>query len=372
MKLVSPTTGAVLRPDGPHTLVAAGERWPVLDGIAYLRTGRETLIAAVLQRIDAGRITDALILLLADQDDWWRGPPAEPAALQELVARHDTLSLRAAMALLGLGPVADYFAHRWSDPTYLAGLALIEAHWNAPDTAFELACGIGHYLRDLSALDVDCTGADVVFAKCWLARHFVAPQAHYLVFDAASPWPIADARFGLVLCHDAFYFLPDQDAVAQCLRAVTAAGGRLSIGHLHNAEYARGALGPAREAIGWQALFPRATVYDERELRRALLDGDTPVSSRWAVDPAVEAWSLVEGADVRDPRAITGGIAMPPPGARLRPNPLLGDDGQVRWPSARYAQEYGPESTWADDAVTVGGGDDAVRRRRLVALPERW
>ena len=159
---------------------AAGRRWPAPDGIPFLRVGREALASDALVRLDAGDRVGALVLLLADQDDWWRGATAEPAALRELVERCDTLSLREAMGLLAWGPVADYFAHRWSDPTFLAGLALIEAHVPAPAIAFELACGIGHHLRELSCRGSAVTGVDVVFAKLWVARHWVVPAARLL------------------------------------------------------------------------------------------------------------------------------------------------------------------------------------------------
>ena len=93
-------------------------------------------------------------------------------------------------------------------PTFLAGLALIEAHWRPTRTAFELACGIGHYGRDLARRGIAVTGADVVFAKLWLARHWVVPaETRLICFDAAAPWPVAEERFDLVFCHDAFYFL---------------------------------------------------------------------------------------------------------------------------------------------------------------------
>ena len=169
----------------------AGRRWPVAGGIPFLRHGRQELAAEALARLDAGDGEGALALLLADQDAWWRGETADPAALRELVRRRADLSLREAMRLLSWGPVADYFAHRWSDPTFLSGLALVEAHWRSPASGFELACGIGHYLRELSRRGVHCLGADVVFAKCWLAKHWVAPDAEYVVFDAAATWPVA-------------------------------------------------------------------------------------------------------------------------------------------------------------------------------------
>ena len=120
----SPTNGRWLGFDGAHSLAdGRGGRWPVIDGIPYLRVGSEARAAATLQRLDDGDATGAL-LLLAENDSWWTEPPPPPHDLARLVAQRETLSLRAAMRLLGWGRVGDYFAHRWSDPTYVAGLTL--------------------------------------------------------------------------------------------------------------------------------------------------------------------------------------------------------------------------------------------------------
>ena len=360
MKLRSPTTGRVLEPDTPHSLAAAGERWPVVDGIPYLRTDSEGLVAVALDHLDAGCPDDALVALLTDQDAWWTGPATSLPELKRLVRERHTLSLREAMALLRMGPVADYFAYRWSDPTYLAGLALLEAHWTEPKSAFELACGIGHYLRDLTRRGVACTGADVVFSKCWLAKNWVAPDAEYVVFDAGAHWPVEDEQYDLAMCHDAFYFLPDQQRVAATLRRI---GDVIAISHVHNSAVAGGAKGPAKTAAEWAALFPDATIYDERELRRALLESDTPRATGWRDAPETEAWSLVERASPARP--IAGGLALSTADATLRPNPLL-DGEAIRWPSNRYRDEYAPACAWTDPNA------DPVRSRRLVDLPERW
>ncbi|QNE33538.1 class I SAM-dependent methyltransferase [Sphingomonas sp. NBWT7] len=371
--LRSPITGRPLVADTPHSLAAPGERWPVVDGIPYLRIESEGLVAVALDHLDAGCPDDALVALLTDQDAWWTGPATDLSELKHLVRERDTLSLREAMALLRMGPVADYFAYRWVDPTYLAGLALIEAHWTAPATAFELACGIGHYLRDLSRAGVACVGGDVVFAKCWLAKHWVAPAADYVVFDASAPWPIADRRFDLVLCNDAFYFLPDQLTIAQRLRAALVPDGVLAVSHLHNADYHGGSKGPARGWAEWAALFPDAAVYDERALLGALLDAREPQAQGWRADPDVEAWSIVEPATPT--RALTGGLTLPAADTVLRPNPLIGDasgEEHVSWPSPRWRDEYGTGCFWAkrDDELIYPA--DPVRLRRLVDLPERW
>lgn len=369
MNYRSPVTGRPLVADTSHSLAAPGERWPVVDGIPYLRTDSEGLVAVALDHLDAGCPDDALVALLTDQDAWWTGPATDLGELKQLVCERDTLTLRAAMGLLRMGPVADYFAHRWSDPTYLAGLALVEAHWCKPATGFELACGIGHYLRELTARGVACVGADVVFSKCWLAKYWVAPAAEYVVFDAAALWPVETQKFDFVACHDAFYFLPDQPRIAGLLREAIAPGGVLAVSHLHNAAVSGGAMGPARSSSEWAALFPDAVVYDERELRRALLTTDAPAATAWFDDPEIEAWSIVETDRVEAnggaARALTGGLAMPAADAVLQPNPLL-DRGTPRWPSDRYRSEYGAAATWMSDT------GDAARNRRILDLPARW
>ena len=367
--LRSPVTGHPLEADTPHSLAATGERWPVVDGIPYLRTDSEGLVAVALDHLDADCPDDALVALLTDQDSWWTGPATDLSDLKRLVRDRDSLSLRAAMGLLKMGPVADYFAYRWVDPTYLAGLALVEAHREAPASVFELACGIGHYLREWNRLGVACTGADVVFAKCWLAKNWVAPGATYVVFDAGAIWPIEDQVFDAVTCHDAFYFLPDQARVADRLRSICAGDGVLAVSHLHNAGYGDGPSGPARTMAEWQALFPTATVYDERDLLGALLMARAPTQTGWCDDPDVEAWSIVEGGGAA--RALTGGLAMPHPVAGLRPNPLI-VRGVPHWPSPRWRDDYGAGCWWAAPDTRHAFLADPVRLRRVVDLPERW
>ena len=367
MTWLSPLSGNPLEADTPHSLASGEERWPVVEDIPFLRTGREDLVRTTLDHLDAGRADEALIALLADQDDWWTGPTASANDLRELVARRDTLTLRDAMRLLAWGPVADYFAYRWSDPTYLAGLALMEAHWTAPETAFELACGIGHYLRELTRRGVACLGGDIVFAKCWVAKNWVAPEAEYIVFDAASPWPIADRTFDLAMCQDAFYFLPEKERIAERLRA---AADTLLVGHLHNAGVTGGAMGPALEPFEWQTLFPQARVFNEDELLAALMERRAPNRTSFESDPAIEAWSVAEGTV--EPQRIVMGLAMPPPTAQIRRNPLLNGSAEPHWPSDRYREEYARRSYWAQPDDTLPFSADPVRLRREVDLPDRW
>lgn len=374
MALVSPVTGLALQPDSAYSVSDGVSRWPVIDGIPFLRTGRDALVAAVLAQLDAGQPDEALVLLLADQDAWWTGPVAEPGTLRQLVRNQATLTLREAMALLSWGTVADYFAHRWSDPSFIAGLSLVETHWSAPHTGFELACGIGHHLRALAQCGVQTTGADIVFAKLWLARHFVSPDSTLICFDAGSPWPVAGQCFDLVCCHDAFYFLEPKQEILDRLNAL-AAGGTLLVGHIHNRNWPNLSAGAAITVDQLVALFPDGTFYDDAELTEAAAAGRQPRNAEPAQLDAVEAFAVMRGTAGS---ASIGLLTIPSDGADLRRNPLYRADGTVIWPSPRYEAEYALRATYPlrSPCPPHAKLDDATRswarRRELLDLPERW
>jgi SAM-dependent methyltransferase len=343
---------------------------PVLDGIPFLRAGRDALAAEALARQGAGDDEGALVLLLADQDDWWRGPRAEEAALRDLVRNRHRLSLREAMARLSWGPVADYFAHRWSDPTFLAGLALVEAHWNAPRRTFELACGIGHHLRELSRRGVAVAGADVVFAKLWITRHWVCPEAELWCLDAAQPWPEL-GRYDLVACHDAFYFLEPKREILARLRGLLAPGGLLAIGHVHNRDWPNLSAGSAVSRAEMEALFPDAARYDDAELTRALAEPAPPTPASRPM-PRRSAWPRV--------------AAMPPPACspcRRRAAPCAATPSTTPPPAlpgqralrrrirpARHLPRSPP--TLPPRPPFPPATREQARRRELLDLPERW
>ncbi|MCQ8240162.1 class I SAM-dependent methyltransferase [Rhizosaccharibacter radicis] len=375
MTVLRSPSGEALRPDGAHALSDGIRRWPVIDGIPFMRAGREALADEALRHLDRGDRVEALVTLLADQDDWWTGPRAEPDALHRLVRECRVLSLRDAMTLLSWGRVGDYFAHRWSDPTFMAGLALAEAHWRAPATAFELACGIGHHLRAMARSGAAVAGADVVFAKLWIARHWVVPEAELVCFDAAAPWPLADRRFDLVACHDAFYFLEPKPFILDRLRAL-ATDGTLLVGHIHNRDWPNLSAGAAMSAPELAAMFPEASLFDDAELTQALLEQRAPRPAPAEALGAVEAFAVAEGAPPA--RAVAGRFAAPAPEARVRRNPLYDETGTLGWPSDRYRAEYAPRATYPARSLLPAEMEagrappEALRRRELLDLPERW
>ena len=373
MNLRSPVTGRALTLSG-HALAAEDERWPVIDGIAFLRADRTALAAAALSRLDFGDSEGALVLLLGDQDGWARTPPPSEDARHEVLRGRDRLSFRAAMNLLAFGPVGTYFAHRWSDPTFLSGLALAQSYWGAPRRVLELACGAGHFLRAFTGHAEEVIGGDLVFAKLWLARHWVAPDATLVCFDAAAPWPFADRAADLLFCHDAFYFLPEKRQVsAEMLRVAN----RVLVGHMHNALVDNLSAGEPLEPATYAAMFPAPDLFDDRELTAALIEARVPRKVGFAELEEAPAVALAVGTGAPGPAA--GPLTIPMAGTRLRRNPLY-DGGGIRWPSERYEREYGPLATYpahseAPDTALAGESavvDQLARRRELVDLPERW
>ncbi|EWY36561.1 hypothetical protein N825_26355 [Skermanella stibiiresistens SB22] len=375
LTLTSPTTGLVLAPDGPGSLTDGEERWPVVAGIPFLRTGRDELRLAALDAVDRGDEPLALALLLRDQDDWARIAPPSLAQAAALVGSIDRLTLRDAMAALNFGPVAHYFAHRWSAPTFLSALGLLESHWTDPPLVLEIACGIGQILRDLDRRGTAVAGIDVVFAKLWLARTFLLPDAPLVCADVTAGIPIALPEGTTILCHDAFYFMPEQERIALSLMEAVGAAGSILIGHAHNIRFEHGIAGRPRTPEEYAALFPGCRLHDDAELAA----GAAP--SRTADELAVvEAVSLVWSGS----RTVPIDLRTPKPGTPLRPNPLLerlGDRLRPAWPTPAFAREYAA-ATYLDAPVPPGGLDEAVagtaavddlaRRRILLDLPERW
>lgn len=370
--LLSPLSRQKLQVETPYSLAAPGERWPVVAGIPYLRTNRDVLVADTLHLLDEGRETDALALLLGDQDDWARTPP--PSMDERLAVIRGDDSFRVAMDRLAFGGVGTYFAHRWSDPTFLSGLALAEAHWTDPASVFELACGAGHFLREFARFCPDVTGGDVVFAKLWLARRYVAPTAKLICFDAAAPWPLPDRAAELLFCHDAFYFLPQKPHVAAEMRRVSS--GPVLVGHAHNALVDNLSSGAPLAPAQYADLFAPARLYDDAALTGALLGGIAPQAEP---DHALGLAAAVSIALNAPPsRPVTGGLAMPAAGTALRRNPLY-DGDLIAWPSDRYQAEYSRLASYPDRVegpLHAVAGDPAlerlVRRRVLVDLPPQW
>lgn len=392
-ELKNPLSGRFLKRDSPHSFSDGAMRFPLIENIPFLRADREELRDAVLKKLDAGDARSALILLFQDQDDWAKSAAPRESDLLPLF-EDENLTLRDAMKCLKYGAVADYFAYRWSDPTFLSGLCLLENHLpGETQNVFELCCGIGHFLREFGLRDIEATGADVVFSKLWLTRKFVAPEAKLVCLDANFAFPFADAKFDAAFCHDAFYFLPEKRKVADELKRTTRGG--ILIGHAHNSESENYSSGAAVSTAEYASMFENATLYDDAELTGALIENRTPNAQKAEELKNTEAVAIVANEQKNRPTATRSvSFNLPPLYQSLRVNPLL-DAGNYelfdspKYPSERYAKEYAPLS----DYLNLGGEDVSfsvqeamfyghweraaklialVRRRIFLDLPEDW
>ncbi|MCZ2836355.1 class I SAM-dependent methyltransferase [Modestobacter sp. VKM Ac-2985] len=335
---------------------------PVVDGIPFARAGREELQDRVARLLADGEVDRARIALFADADDWWTQPAPPPEQLARVPAAR---SLREAMALLGMGRVGDYFAHRWSDPTHLATLALLGQHWPGDRPVVDVACGIGTQLRELSRRGVpELVGVDVVWSKLWLAQRFVCPGARYVCADLTAAPDLQVPRPAYVTCHDAFYFLRDKPAAAAAMHALAGPGGTVVVGHAHVADTV--SAGEPLSPQEYAGLLGASVLYDDAELTAALLAARPPVPAPADRLTSSEAIALVAG-DLRAPAPVDLGEPLGP----LRANPLY-VGGELRWPSDRYAAEYGPRSGHLPARWPELLPADAARRRLLVDLPEEW
>lgn len=390
-ELRNPLSGASLKRDSPHSLTDGATRFPIVEAIPFLRADRDELREKVLRELDAGDERGATITLLQDRDDWASGAPPTEADLQPLFENKNS-TLRDAMRDLKYGAVADYFAFRWSDPTFLSGLCLLENHLPPrAEKVFELACGVGHYLREFGLRNVEATGADVVFSKLWLARRFVAPTAKLVCFDANFDFPFAAGEsFDAAFCHDAFYFLPEKSRVASELKRATR--DAILIGHAHNSAAENFSSGAAVSIGEYAALFENPVLYDDEELTRALIENRAPRRQTIESLKNAAAVAVVSANEPDAPNSMS--FCLPPPNQSLRVNPLL-DAGNFeilsapKYPSERYEKEYAPLSGY----LNLNGADasfpvqeimfdgrwerdekliDLARRRIFLDLPENW
>ncbi|WP_420391786.1 class I SAM-dependent methyltransferase [Acuticoccus sp.] len=373
ISIVDPVSRRPLVADTAHSLTDGVSRWPVADGIPYLRTGREELRAEALAALDAGDETAALTLLLADQDDFAPLPPPDDATIREVVASPDA-TFREAMGALNFGPVADYFAHRWSAPTFLSGVALAALYAPSHSPFVEVCCGTGQLLREFAAHGFRTAGVDLVFSKLWLGRRYL--KLDRLVCANAETLPIEAATSATVLAHDALYFLPDEDkAFVIAAMERTASGGAVLAGHCHVAGHDHaGSRAYPMTVQGWCSLLPGASLIDDASLTDWFVSMGAASVPPFEGDAVVAAVSLAFGSMLAEPTPVWA-----PPGLVLRENPLLASDGNggllPHWPSEDFAREYADAHYLS---VPDGAAEAAMplpvrhARRTLVPLPDLW
>ena len=371
--LLSPNSLTPLSHDTPHSVAAADERWPVVDGIPFLRLHRDALRRETLAALDAHDEEAALALLLADQDDYAPLPPPDEATCRALMRDADA-TFRQAMAALNFGPVADYFAHRWSAPTFLSGLALIALYAAPHKPLVEVCCGTGQLLREFQLRGGVAIGVDQVFAKLWLGKRYLGLS--HLVCADAQTLPVDVAEGATTLIHDALYFIPDADKplVIAAMERV-AAGAPLLAGHLHVADHPHGGDRAHPLSIAeWQTLLRDAALFDDLALTDWFVRAGEGGLGLHDASTLTAAVCLAAGHRRAEPLAL-----WEPSDAPLVENPLLAATRAgglaPAWPSEAFAREYADATYLAmPDPASLRAMGVAERhaRRALLPLPPRW
>ena len=396
--------------------------FPVVGGIPVLMANDATRDA--MHALEAGHREDALHMLL--------GLDATRAdAFRDLTAdiRHPTY--RDLLGVLCLDGEADYFLHRYSDPTCLLVEALLDGlgRGERPEAAgarnsgavqtagltrtssgpgqdtppagrmLDLCGGSGHLTRVLLRQPTCARAllADVHFWKLWLAASILAPDCEPVCCDANSPLPFADDLFATVLLSDAFPYIWHKRLLAGEMQRVAEGAGVVLMPHLHSAHgenYSAGdTLSPAAYRNLFAPLEPR--LFDDRTLLANLLDegvvdlanhtaptecGDTPsvtlVASRNA--------GLYRRYDVPDRVEVSEVLTV---------NPLYRVDYADGWsrltltfPTPEYEDEFALAKRYLPASVTVGADlREAItpaavgpayatlrRRRVLLDLPRHY
>jgi len=377
---ISPYNRAPLQRAGEHLLSDGETLWPHLDGIAYLRP-RESVRQPAVEALQRGDLAAALRHLLRDQDPF--APLAAPAVstIDALLTPED-LSLRKAMELLNYGPVANYFAHRWSAPTFLTGLALLEQCTGNDQAVVEVACGIDHFLRHLEANGKVVLGTDLVFSKLWLARQYLHVRGPLVCGDITSQVPLQSTAPCTVFCHDALYFFEDKPGVLSTLRGL-ATGGNLAIGHVHTNAVDHDVSGTPLSVETYQDMSEGALAYyDDATLLAAWFEKEPPKPSAKQDLHRAEALNWLEG------QSLSTRSLRQPAGPLIR-NPLLEETRgamRLRWPSDRFRREYEPDAAYLSEnvaAINASGQipvetldpveqDKLFTQRMLLDLPNAW
>lgn len=360
----------------PHILDDGEQQWPMIEGIPYLRVGRDELRTETLSAISKGHLMEALALLLTDRKD-------------ETIPRLDFKNaLRAArtadtvceaMERLGYGGLAPYMYHRWCLPTYLSGLTLLEAHSKPGMSLFEAGCGMGHFLRVWTERSGPAMGCDLVFSNLWLARRFVAPKADMVCCDLDFRFPVQSDAAEICFAQDAFHYFRKKPHAFKEMKRISSRDIVL-LGHVHNATQPNLSPGCPLKLHEYAERIRPAVTYRDKDLTAAALTGvpAQPVESAAELS-AAQAFSFATNEPIE---SMQPWLTTPRPGLPLQLNPLL-VSGTPHWPSAMFKSEFVDEWSYllemtypSNDVIAAAQAGQPcevhARRQVLLDLPPRW
>jgi len=291
-----------------------------------------------------------------------------------------------------------YLLMRFGQPRHLAALALLSPMEFGEKPVLDLACGAGHIAHYLTGRSQSAAvvGLDINFFQLWIARHWVAPAAHFVCANVADGLPFSDDAFSAVLCSDAYHYIPQRrDLIREIGRCapgrpvvMTRVGNRAVMPNEGMELDCRGYV----SELGGE----RLQICCEEELVHDYLARRNPLAGS-SVTPQVAERTKWFSFVVNGPEEGRGdmvGSEWPHAVGRLQWNPLYerlrGDpdnlDLQFRFPFIWYAYENGPMLRYHPrkvrlslseiDMLQTGASESLkealVRQFVLLGMPERY
>jgi uncharacterized protein YbaR (Trm112 family)/SAM-dependent methyltransferase len=370
--------------------------YPVIDGIPVLLAGYGG--DGIFQRMLANEPEQALCGMLDLEEE-------RRATFKRLLARSPPLNYREWVNFFAPGSEGPYFIHRFANPTYLVGEAVLRAigDGRVPSRPMiDLCGGAGHLARVLGRLagDGEVVLTESNFWKLWLARRIVAPHCIPVCCNAEAPLPFRRGSFSLAFCSDAFHYIWSKRMFACEMVRVIGVDGVIVLNHLHNSLRENFSAGLPLAPRWWRNLFAEMNVrlFKESEILDRIVERrKIDLTSDFADQELENELALIliathSAGDAENLFRIHEIETKPSPRA-IGLNPLyqLQQDGTIevlrlKFPSEQYETEFGACKRYLPERLDLPAGtlkrieagqlDDLWRglaeRHVLLDLPERY
>jgi len=352
--------------------------YPVVDGIPVLLAGYGG--DGDFQRMLANEPERALQTML-DLDD------ARQSVFRRLLAQGEEVSYREWVGLFSPGNEGPYFIHRFANPTFLVGQAILRAVANDrrlfSRRVIDLCGGAGHLARSLCQLS---GGAEVVLTetnywKLWLARRIVAPQCAPVCCDSEAPLPFKRGAFSLALCSDAFHYVWSKRMLACEMIRLAGDDGVIILNHVHNSLCENFSAGLPLAPEWWRNLFAEigVRVFKETEVLDSVLDRrEIDLTRDYSNEELSDEQALfLIATRLKGLYRTYADVATQPSARATRLNPLyqLTPEGenevlQLNFPSPQYETEFGACKRYLPERVELPAG--TLRKIEAGQLDGAW
>jgi SAM-dependent methyltransferase len=261
----------------------------------------------------------------------------------------------------------EYFGLRFGQPRHLVALSFTTLIDNPKRPILDLACGFGHVTRSLASRSQGqpVIGVDQTFVGLYVAKNYIAPEAHYVCSNADGPLPFTDGVFSAAFCTDAFHYLVNKVTASNELKRLTRDNGIIVLTWVHNVNFRKPNDGVPLPPEGYKSLvadMPHRMVDDSDVLARYLRKKGPALARSCEPERLAQAplLSLVASRrqDVfKDYESFDG---WPHANGRLGLNPLYmvdrrDSDVQLRrtFPSASFVEEHSELKDYLPELVSV-------------------